>query len=100
VLNHTVFLGAVRRNKFLLQTVAANQCYVFPAGKKQPISLRSRNYLSNFPKVPNLLINACSSTLALIVALPERDSRNPGISRVWQSIARVKVVPTRRGTDQ
>lgn len=56
--------------------------------------------MSNFPKVPNLLINACSSTLALIVALPERDSRNPGISRVWQSIARVKVVPTRRGTDQ
>jgi hypothetical protein len=34
-LNNTVLLWAVRRDKFLLQTVTANQCCVFPAGKNQ-----------------------------------------------------------------
>ena len=36
-LNHAVLLRAERRDKFLLQIIAANECCVFPAGKNQTV---------------------------------------------------------------
>lgn len=77
--DHAVLLRTVRRDV-----------------KMRPLSDLSRNSRVTLPKVPNRLINACSSALAAVVALPDRDRCQPRSSRVWQSITRAGVVQPSR----
>ena len=76
--DHAVLLRAVRGDELLLQPVAADQYRELAAGKNEPLSDLSRNSCVTRPKVPNLVIRACSNALAAVVAGKETRAAKAG----------------------
>ena len=89
--HHTVLLWAMRCDEFLLQTITAHQCGIFPTGEYKPLSEHNKKRSGTLPKQPKRLIKACSKERTAVLALPVLDSCQPNNSRVWQSITKAKL---------